>query len=151
MRTGQYKTINVTEIYEGEVLAENRLTGEYTFDFTAKTSDKIVGYAAYFSLLNGFEKTVYWPIDKIDKHGKRFSKTYKQGVGLWKEDFDAMAKKTVLKHLLSKWGILSIEMQRAIKFDQSVVKDVDAEDVDYVDMAEEKSFADDEPIEEIRG
>lgn len=151
MRTGQYKTINVTEIYEGEVLAENRLTGEYTFDFTAKTSDKIVGYAAYFSLLNGFEKTVYWPIDKIDKHGKRFSKTYKKGIGLWKEDFDAMAKKTVLKHLISKWGILSIEMQKAIKFDQAVVKDVEAEDVDYVDMAEEKSFTEDEPIEGVRG
>jgi recombination protein RecT len=135
MRSGQYKTINVSEIYEGEMLNENRLTGEYEFDFTAKKSDKIIGYAAYFKLLNGFEKTVYWHIDQVDKHGKRFSQTYKKGVGLWKDDFNAMARKTVLKDLISKWGILSIEMQKAVKYDQGVVRSTDNEvdDVEYVD------------------
>lgn len=150
MRSGQYKTINVTEIYQGEMLAENRLTGEYIFDFSKRESDKIIGYAAYFSLLNGFEKTVYWPIEKVDKHGKRFSQTYKKGFGLWVDDFDSMAKKTVLKNLISKWGILSIEMQKAIKFDQSVINDVDTEDVDYVDMEEGKSFDENEPIEAVK-
>jgi recombination protein RecT len=132
-RSGQYKTIGVTEIFEGELKNQNRLTGEYEFDFSAKVSDKVIGYAAYFKLLNGFEKTIYWPIEQVDKHGKRFSQTYKKGFGLWKDDFDNMAKKTVLKHLLSRWGILSIEMQKAVKFDQSVVKDPETEDIEYVD------------------
>jgi len=130
MRSGQYKTINVTEIYDGELITENRLTGEYEFDFTARASDKVIGFAAYFKLINGFEKTIYWPIEQVDKHGKRFSQTYKKGYGLWKDDFDSMAKKTVLKMLISKWGILSIEMQNAVKYDQSVIHEDEPEYID---------------------
>ena len=130
MRSGKYKTINVTEIYDGELISENRLTGEYEFDFTARASDKVIGFAAYFKLINGFEKTVYWPIKQVDRHGKRFSQTYKKGYGLWKDDFDSMAKKTVLKMLISKWGILSIEMQNAVKYDQSVIREDQPEYVD---------------------
>lgn len=132
-RSGQYKTIGVTEIFEGELKNQNRLTGEYEFNFSAKVSDKVIGYAAYFKLLNGFEKTIYWPIEQVDKHGKRFSQTYKKGFGLWKDDFDSMAKKTVLKNLISKWGILSIDMQKAVKFDSGVVKDVENGEVEYID------------------
>lgn len=137
-RSGQYKTINVTEVYDGELVSENRITGDYEFDSTCRKSDKVIGYAAYFRLLNGFEKTVYQPIEQIDKHGKRFSQTYKKGFGLWKDDFDSMAKKTVLKNLLSKWGILSIEMQKAVKFDQSTIKDVETGEVEYIDNEAEK-------------
>jgi len=136
MRSGQYKTVNVTEVYDGELKSANRLTGEYIFDFSTKKSEKIIGYAAYFKLLNGFEKTVYWHVEKIEKHGVRFSQTYKKGFGLWKDDFDSMARKTVLKYLISKWGVLSIEMQSAVKYDQGVVKDVDAKDVEYIDNEE---------------
>ena len=135
MRSGQYKTINVTEVYDGELISSNRITGEYVFDTTQKKSEKVIGYAAYFKLLNGFEKTEYWTVDKVDKHGKRFSQTYKKGYGLWKEDFESMARKTVLKNLLSKWGILSIEMQRAIKFDRGVVVDEETGEVEYLDNA----------------
>lgn len=138
MRSGQYKTIGVTEIFDGELKTENRLTGEYEFYFSGKKSDKVIGYAAYFKLINGFEKTIYWPIEQVDKHGKRFSQTYKKGFGLWKDDFDSMAKKTVLKSLLSKWGILSIEMQKAVKFDQSEVKDIDSEEIEYIDNKPEQ-------------
>ena len=92
-RSGQYKTIGVTEIYEGEMVSENRLTGEYIFDFTAKTSEKIIGYAAYFSLLNGFEKTIFWTIDQVKKHGKKYSQSFTNSNGRWNIDFDAMAKK----------------------------------------------------------
>lgn len=140
-RSGQYKTINVTEVYDGELISANRLTGEYVFDFsgTAKKSEKIIGYAAYFKLLNGFEKTEYWDASKADQHGKRFSQTYKKGFGLWKDDFNAMAKKSVLKSLLSKWGILSIEMQNAVKFDQGVIHDVETGEVEYVDNEEVKN------------
>lgn len=147
MRSGQYKTIGVTEICEGEYISGNPLTGEYIFDFEGRTSDKIVGFAAYFSLVNGFEKTIYWPVQQVEAHGKRFSQTYKKGYGLWKDDFLSMGKKTVLKSLLSKWGILSIEMQKAIKFDQAVVNDPETEDIEYVDTAEVKSFDESEPIE----
>lgn len=133
MRSGQYQRIGVTEIYDGQLIEENPLTGEYVFDFKAKKDDVIIGWAAYFKTINGFEKTIYWPVDKIDKHGKRFSQTYKKGFGLWKDDFNSMASKTVLKALLSKWGILSTEMQSAVKFDQSVVKSVENQDVEYMD------------------
>ena len=133
MRSGQYSRIGVTEIYEGQLLDENPLTGEYTFDFKAKKSETIIGWAAYFKTVNGFEKTLYWPVEKIKKHGLRFSQTYKKGFGLWKDDFDAMASKTVLKALLSKWGILSTEMQNAVKFDQGVVKSVETQEVEYMD------------------
>lgn len=122
MRTGQYKTIGVSEIYEGQLESENPLTGDYVFNFDNKTSSKIIGFAAYFRLLNGFEKTVYWPVEKINAHGKKYSKSFNNINGRWKEDFEAMSRKTVLKHLLSKWGILSIEMQTAIIADQSVVR-----------------------------
>lgn len=147
MRSGQYKTIGVTEIYEGEFVSGNPLTGEYIFDFEGRTSDKIVGFAAYFSLVNGFEKTIYWPVQQVEAHGKRFSQTYKKGYGLWKDDFVSMGKKTVLKNLISKWGVLSIEMQKAVKFDQAVIKDEETEDIEYLDATEQKSFDPEEPIE----
>jgi len=133
MRSGQYKTIGSTPIYEGQLISENPLSGEYIFDFSIK-SDKIIGYAAYFKLLNGFEKTIYWNIDKIKSHGLKFSKSFQKEYGLWIDDFDSMAIKTVLKLLLSKWGVLSIEMQKAVKLDQSVINDDETiEDIDYVD------------------
>jgi recombination protein RecT len=146
-RSGQYKTINVSEIYDGELISRNRMTGDYEFDETCRKSDKIIGYSAYFRLLNGFEKTVYMPVEQIDKHGKRFSQTYKKGFGLWKDDFDSMAKKTVLKHLISKWGILSIEMQSAVKFDQAVIKDVETGEVEYIDSESDTTH---EPLDESK-
>lgn len=144
MRSGQYKTINVNEVYEGEITKVNRFTGEY--EFGEKTSDKVVGYMAYFKLVNGFEKYLYMTTEDAEKHGKRYSQTFKRGGGLWATDFDAMAKKTCLKMLLSKFGILSIEMQRAQTFDQAVVKgditeveNVDEAEISYVDNESGKS------------
>lgn len=135
MRSGQYKTINVAEVYEGEIKSENRFTGEY--EFGEKTSDKVVGYMAYFRLTNGFEKYMYMTREEAERHGKKYSQTFKRGIGLWATDFDAMAKKTVLKMLLSKFGILSIEMQRGIQFDQSIVhgdiNNIEEATAEYVD------------------
>ncbi len=131
LRSGQFKTISATPIYEGQLIEENPLTG-FVFDFKAKTSSTVIGYAAYFSLLNGFEKTAYMSIDEVRAHGQRFSKSFNSGP--WKTDFDAMACKTVLKHLLDKYAPKSIEMQRAQIADQSVVKDVDTMEVEYVDQ-----------------
>jgi recombination protein RecT len=131
-RTGQYKTISASPIYDGQLVEENPLTG-FKFDFTKKESDKVIGYACYFSLINGFEKTLYMTIGDLEKHGKRFSQTFKKGFGLWKDDFDSMAQKTVIKLLISKFGPQSIEMQNAVLADQGIVKNSDTMDIDYVD------------------
>ncbi|RIZ58482.1 hypothetical protein CHH45_11375 [Paraclostridium bifermentans] len=129
MRTGQYKTINAIEIYKGEIKRVNRLTGEMEFndDEDLIDRDTIVGYMAYFKLLNGFEKTLYMTKEEMERHAKKYSQSYssqKKWVvdsSLWSTDFDGMAIKTVIKRLLSKYGILSVEMQNAITNDQAVM------------------------------
>lgn len=121
IRTGLYKTINATEIYEGELISYNRLSSEFIIDDTKRTSDKIVGYVAYFKLLSGFEKTLYMTVEQVRKHAQKYSKSYSRPGTPWQINFDAMAIKTVVKLLLSKWGILSIEMQRALTMDQGVI------------------------------
>lgn len=118
LRTGQYKSINVIEVHEGELCEWNPLTEELQVDFEQKKSDAIIGYAGYFELLNGFKKSTYWTKEQITRHKNKFSKS---DFG-WKKDFDAMAKKTVLRNMLSKWGILSIEMQEAYAADQGAIK-----------------------------
>lgn len=128
MRTGQYKNINADVVYEGEIKNVNRFTGE--FEFGERTSDTVVGYMAYFKLTNGFEKYLYMTLDEMQAHAKRYSKNYKGGTDKWGlTDFHTMAIKTVLKRLLSKYGILSIEMMNgpqlstALQNDGGVIKD----------------------------
>lgn len=133
-RTGQYLSINVVDVYENQFKFYDALTEELDADFKTKGIGKIVGYCAYFKLINGFEKKVYWTKEDVEAHAMRFSKNAKGGV--WKDDFHAMAKKTVLKNTLSKWGILSIEMQTAVIADQAVIKDADSMDVQYQDNPE---------------
>ena len=101
------------------------------FDPDGRKSDKVVGYVAYMSLLNGFEKFFYMSREECEKHAKRYSKTYQKGYGKWKEDFDSMAKKTVLKLLISKYGIMSVDMQKAVEFDQSTVQG----DINHIEEA----------------
>ena len=136
-RSGQYKTINAVEVFENEIQSINKLTGEIKFNDNPKPSTKVVGYVAYFSLLNGFEKAMYMTREQLELHGKRYSQSYKSKKNwvvkqsLWTTDFDTMATKTVIKRLLSKYGPMSIEMQIAIQADQAVVnkKVVDGEDI----------------------
>lgn len=136
-RTGQYKTINAIPVFENEIKHVNRLTGEIELFDKPEPSTKIVGYVAYFSLLNGFEKALYMTREELEKHGKKYSQSYKSSKdwivkqSLWTTDFDSMATKTVLKLLLSKYGPMSIEMQTAIKSDQASFKsDVINGDID---------------------
>lgn len=140
-RTGQYLRINVTEVFENQFKKFNSLTEELDADFGTEGTGKVVGYASYFKLLNGFEKTVYWSAAKVDGHAKKYSQAYKSANGLtpWKDpdQYHEMAKKTVLKNTLNKWGILSIEMQQAILTDQAVIQNEDATVVSYVDHEEE--------------
>ena len=130
-RSGQFKSIYASPIYQGQITSENPLDG-YEFDFTKK-SDILVGYAAKFKLINGYEATLYMTVDQLKKHGTQYSQTFKKGFGLWKDNFDAMASKTVLKLLLSKFAPLSVDMQKAVTLDQSVVKDAETEDYTYID------------------
>jgi recombination protein RecT len=129
LRSGQCQAIICETVYEGQLVKKNKFTGEYIFDEDAKTSDKIVGFMAYFRLTNGFEKYEYMTIEEIKAHAQKFSQTFRRGAGIWKDHFEEMAKKTVLKRLITKWAPKSIEMQRMAMFDQSVVNG-DINDID---------------------
>jgi recombination protein RecT len=133
-RSGQYRTINVAIVREGELKRYDKFTGEMEFDSESKTSEKIIGYVAYFRLLNGFEKYFYMTTEEVTAHGKRYSKSYSNPNSRWQQDFDAMALKTVIKLLLNRWGILSVDMQQALRADQAVVKE--SGDFEYVDSPE---------------
>ena len=130
-RSGQFKSISAAPIYQGQILNENPLDG-YEFDFTKK-SDILIGYAAKFKLINGYEATLFMNIDQLKKHGSRYSKTFTNDKGLWNTDFEAMASKTVIKLLLSKYAPMSIEMQNAITTDQSVINNAETLEVTYID------------------
>lgn len=132
LRTGQYKAINVVEIREGELVSWNPLTEEIEVDFSKRESDAVIGYAGYFNLINGFEKTVFWTKEEVNNHANKFSKTINSKNSVWKSNFDAMAKKTVLRNLLSKWGILSIEMQKAYTADEGLINKEFMDDVENV-------------------
>lgn len=113
-RSGKYKSINSGVVYKSQLISYNPLFEELEVDFT-QPADEVVGYFAAFKLLNGFEKLTFWTKEQAEAHGKRFSKSYNSGP--WKTDFDAMAQKTLLKQIISKYGPLSVEMQEAITSD----------------------------------
>jgi recombination protein RecT len=134
IRSGQYKHLNATEVYEGEFVSYNRLTGDLKVDFAAKKSETVVGYAAYFQLVSGYEQAVYWSVEDVTSHAKKFSQAFKAGKkdSPWFTNFDAMGRKTVVKDLLSHWGIMSVQMQKALVEDQAVHRTIDSE-AEYVD------------------
>jgi recombination protein RecT len=139
INSNQYKTLEVKEVFEGQLIEDNSFIG-YHFEWKAKTSDTVIGYASYFELLNGFNSIYYMSIKDIEKHAKKYSQTYKKGFGNWKDEFDKMAKKTVVKlHLNSGFAPLSIEMQKAQESDQAIITDngfkyVDNEPMDLEDL-----------------
>ena len=144
MRSGQFKTLHETVVKEGEIINHDRLTGSMKFnwiqDSSERLSEKTIGYISYFELLNGFSSIFYMTKEEAENHGKKYSQNYKKyGTGLWKDEFDAMALKTVIKLNLSKNAPLSIEMQQAVLSDQGVIKSDDflnnpeTLDVDHVD------------------
>ena len=135
MRTGEYKTINADIVYEGEISGFDKLSGTIKFD-GQKTSDKIIGYFAYFEMLNGFKKTLYMTLDEMASYALRYSPSFKgrnkptkealvkiaqenapTGKVGWEGNFNDMALKTVLRRLLGKYGYLSVEMQEAVAGD----------------------------------
>lgn len=132
-RSGQFKSIYAAPIFEGQISSENPLDG-YEFDFSQKKSEKVVGYAAKFKLINGFEAVWYMTVEQVKQHGVKYSKTFKNG--LWQTDFDSMAQKTVIKLLLSKFAPLSVEMQKAVISDQALIQDAEKDEVLYIDNGE---------------
>ncbi|HHJ6159975.1 TPA: recombinase RecT, partial [Streptococcus pyogenes] len=134
-RSGQYKNINAGIVYKSQLISYNPLFEELILDFS-KPQDEIVGYFAAFKLFNGFEKVSFWTVEKVTAHGKKFSKSFASGP--WKTDFDAMAQKTILKDILSKYGPLSVEMQKAIDEDNqdstiSTPKDITPQETNSLD------------------
>ena len=130
MRTGQYRYLNAGAVYEGIEVKENLLTGETTFEGT-KTSDEIQGYFAYMELLNGFSKTIYMTKDEVMNHAKKYSRSFNSSGSAWQTHFDQMAQKTVIRALLSKYGILTTEMAYALTSDQADIEDSVASEIAF--------------------
>lgn len=163
MRTGQYKDIDFLEIHEGEYKGRDKYTGKQVFEFIEDDDKRetlpVIGYMAYFELLNGFRKSVYWTKTKMEKHADKYSQAFSLDAyrklqegkipqsDLWKyssywySNFAGMAEKTLIKHLLSKWGILSTELITAIDADMAVINEDGSKD--YVDN--DDSIIDAEP------
>lgn len=141
-RSGQFSRIAATPVYKGQLISENPLLG-YEFDWSVKPSGDPIGYVAFFKLINGFTAELYMSKEDVMKHANKYSQTAKKGFGVWKDQFEAMALKTVLKLLLSKQAPLSIDMQKAQMADQAIIRDVDKDEFDYIDHSE--SVADLEP------
>lgn len=137
LRSGYYKDIDVLEIREGEYLGRDKTTGKHKFEFVEDDCERekksVVGYMTYFEYLNGFTKILYWSKEKMEAHALKYSMGYraKKGYTFWEKDFDSMAFKTMLRQLISKWGIMSVDMQKAIESDMSVINDNGT--YDYVD------------------
>jgi recombination protein RecT len=145
MRSGQYKDIDVIEIRRGEYKGRDKNTGRHIIEFIeddeVREAAEVVGYAAWFELLNGFFKRVYWSKEKMEKHADTYSQAFSIEMyrkiergeipksdmwkysSFWYKNFDQMAQKTMIRHLISQWGIMSIEMQQAIEKDMAIFDD----------------------------
>lgn len=134
-RSGQFARIAATPVFEGQLILANPLLG-YEFDWTIPNQGEAIGYVAFFKLLNGFTAELYMSTADVKKHAGKYSQSFKYGSGVWKDNFESMALKTVTKLLLSKQAPLSIEMQTAQLADQAIVRDVETNDFDYIDHNE---------------
>ena len=141
IRSGQYKKINVLAIKEGELISYNPLDEEIQVslieDEGVREKAKTIGYYAMFEYSNGFKKTLYWSRSKMQAHAEKYSQGYRNDLKkgttytFWSKDFDGMAYKTMLRQLISKWGIMSIDLQNAVEKDMGVIKEDGT--VDYPD------------------
>lgn len=141
MRSGQYRRINVLDVREGELKRYDPFTEQYEFsaiqDPKKREKAAVIGYYAYFELTNGYRKDLYWTYDQMQNHAKQYSKGYKSDLSkgtsytFWSKNFDEMAKKTMLRQLISKWGVMSTEFQTAYVNDQAVIRENG--EADYVD------------------
>lgn len=137
IRSGQYKKLNVLAIKEGELVHFDPLNEEIEVKLIEDEEERenavTVGYYAMFEYTNGFRKAIYWSKKKMEAHALKYSKGYqaKKGFTFWEKDFDSMAYKTMLRQLISKWGIMSIDMISAMDADMAVINEDGTKD--YVD------------------
>lgn len=137
IRSGQYKKLNALAIKEGELISYDPLNEELDVrliqDEAERAAAPTIGYYAMFEYLNGFRKAIYWSKEKMEAHALQYSQGYRahKGYTFWERDFDSMAIKTMLRQLISKWGIMSIDFQKAYEADMGVIREDNS--VEYVD------------------
>lgn len=130
LRSGYYKHLNVIAVKFGELISYNPLTEDVELNLIQDEEERentaTIGYLASFEYLNGFTKTIYWSKSKMERHALQYSKGYaaKKGYTFWEKDFDAMAFKTMLRQLISKWGVMSIDLQKAFEADTDGIDSV---------------------------
>ena len=152
IRSGQYKKLNVLAIKKGELVKYDPLNEEIEVnlidDEEERENAETVGYYAMFEYTNGFRKSMYWSKSKMEKHALKYSTGYKakKGYTYWEKDFDGMAYKTMLRQLISKWGIMSIDMQQAVEKDMTTINTDGT--YEYVDNEEDIVISQDEPVEQ---
>ena len=149
-RSGEYKRINAMAVKEGELLHYDPFNDEielqYIEDEEQRESLPTIGYFAMFEYHNGFRKVLYWSKTKMEQHAEKYSMGYKarKGYTFWEKDFDAMGVKTMLRQLISKWGVMSLEMQKAYEADGGVVNQDGS--IDYVDSVDAAPQPDPVPV-----
>lgn len=153
IRSGQYKKLNVLAIKEGELIRFDPLNEEIEVklieDEEVREQAETVGYFAMFEYTNGFRKAMYWSKAKMEAHALKYSMGYraKKGYTFWEKDFDAMAYKTMLRQLISKWGIMSIDMVSAMDADMAVINEDGTKS--YVENEAEAEVIDAEIVEDV--
>jgi len=137
LRSGQYAAMNDFKVNKAAFISYDYRSGELEIDQSKldEYDDDVAGYAFYFKLVTGFEKTVFWTKEKVEAHATRYSQAYKKKKtdSPWFTQFDMMALKTLISNTLRKYGILTVQMQTALKYDQGVRKDITDDDPDFVD------------------
>lgn len=140
-RSGQFKRLVALPVYKKQLIKKDFINGfEFDWEQEPEKDENPIGYYAYFKLVNDFSAELYMSHDDIVKHAQRYSQTFKKGFGVWHDNFEAMALKTVMKLLLSKQAPLSVEMQQAVLADQAVVKDVENQEFNYEDNIQNAEF-----------
>ena len=153
IRSGQYKKLNVLAIKKGELVKYDPLNEEIEVnlidDEEERENAETIGYYAMFEYTNGFRKSMYWSKSKMEKHALKYSKGYSahKGYTFWEKDFDGMAYKTMLRQLISKWGIMSIDMQQAVEKDMATINTDGT--YEYVDNEDDTVILQDEPVEKV--
>ena len=133
-RSGQFERLVSLAVYSAQLVEKDLING-FKFDWSIEPNEKEqpIGFYAYFKLINGFTAELYMSREQIDKHAKRYSQSFRKNSGVWADNYEQMALKTVTKLLLSRQAPLSIEMQKAVMSDQSVIKDLDEEEFNFID------------------
>ena len=153
IRSGQYKKINVLSLKQGELEYFDPLNEEIKVklmvdDWDAREKAETIGYYAMFELTNGFQKAMYWSKEQMENHALTYSQGYKakKGYTFWEKAFDRMAEKTMLKQLLSRWGIMSTELMQAIDADETVINEDGTKN--YVETEEIIDVPETKPVQE---